>query len=57
VTGGPPCCPAETLVLTDRGHVSIAEVRTGDLVLTHRGRWRRVLATGAKDADTVIVRG
>jgi DNA (cytosine-5)-methyltransferase 1 len=57
VIGGPPCFPAETLVLTDRGHVSIAEVRTGDLVLTHRGRWRRVLATGSKDADTVIVRG
>jgi DNA (cytosine-5)-methyltransferase 1 len=57
VAGGPPCFPAETLVLTDRGHVSIAEVRTGDLVLTHRGRWRRVLSTGAKDADTVIVRG
>ncbi|HEY6790587.1 MAG TPA: DNA cytosine methyltransferase, partial [Trebonia sp.] len=57
VIGGPPCFPAETLVLTARGHVSIAEVRAGDLVLTHRGRWRRVLATGSKSADTIIVRG
>src|SRR5215469_15555625 len=57
VVGGPPCFPAETLVLTARGHVPIAEVRTGDLVLTHRGRWRRVLATGAKTAETVMIRG
>lgn len=57
VVGGPPCFPAETLVLTARGHVSIAEVRGGDLVLTHRGRWRRVLATGSKTADTITVRG
>jgi DNA (cytosine-5)-methyltransferase 1 len=57
VIGGPPCFPAETLVLTARGHVSIGEVRTGDLVLTHRGRWRRVLATGSKVADTIMVRG
>jgi DNA (cytosine-5)-methyltransferase 1 len=57
VIGGPPCFPAETLVLTARGHVSIAGVRTGDLVLTHRGRWRRVLATGSKLADTIMVRG
>src|SRR6266567_9561913 len=57
VIGGPPCFPAETLVLTARGHMSIAEVRTGDLVLTHRGRWRRVLATGSKLADTIIVCG
>ena len=57
VVGGPPCFTAETLVLTARGHVPIAEVRTGDLVLTHRGRWRRVLATGSKIADTIMVRG
>jgi DNA (cytosine-5)-methyltransferase 1 len=57
VIGGPPCFPAETLVLTARGHVSIAEVRVGDLVLTHRGRWRRVLATGSKIADTIMVCG
>jgi DNA (cytosine-5)-methyltransferase 1 len=57
VIGGPPCFPAETLVLTARGHVPIEEVRTGDLVLTHRGRWRRVLATGSKIADTIMVRG
>jgi C-5 cytosine-specific DNA methylase/Hint domain/LAGLIDADG-like domain len=57
VVGGPPCFPAETLVLTARGHVPIAAVRIGDLVLTHRGRWRRVLATGSKIADTLMVRG
>lgn len=35
-------------VLTDRGSVPIEEVRVGDLVVTHRGRPRRVYATMAK---------
>jgi hypothetical protein len=33
------------LVLTVRGEVPIADVRVGDLVWTHRSRWRAVLAT------------
>lgn len=31
-------------VLTDRGYIPIAEVKVGDRVLTHKGRWRGVKA-------------
>lgn len=31
-------------VLTNRGYIPIEEVETTDLVLTHKGRWKRVLA-------------
>jgi hypothetical protein len=32
----------ETLVNTSEGYKRIADIRTGDLVLTHKGRWRPV---------------
>jgi hypothetical protein len=37
------CVAAEQLVLTDAGFVPIEKVQVGDLVWTHRNRWRRVL--------------
>lgn len=37
------CFPAETLVLTNRGQIQIDEVKVGDLVWTHKNRWRKVL--------------
>ena len=36
------CVPPDTLVYTADGVKPISEVRVGDLVLTHRGRFRRV---------------
>ncbi len=36
------CLEAGTLVVTRRGLLSIEQVRVGDLVLTHKKRWRRV---------------
>lgn len=58
VFGGIPCFVAGTLVLTARGHEPIEHVRVGDLVLTHRGRWRRVTAVmGKSDAAVRRVRG
>lgn len=38
----PSCCPPGTLVLTQRGNLAIENVAVGDLVWTHRGRWRAV---------------
>jgi hypothetical protein len=40
----PNCFPAGTTVLTARGHVAIESVEVGDLVWTHRMRWRPVVA-------------
>lgn len=57
VVGGSPCFPAGTLVLTSERLKPIEEVNAGDMVLTHRNRWRRVLSVGSKQSDTIILRG
>ena len=43
VTGRLSCVASWTEIQTQRGLVPISEVVEGDLVWTHRGRWRRVL--------------
>lgn len=53
----PSCFAAGALVMTARGQVPIEEVAIGDLVLTHRGRWRAVDNVMTKLADTIMVRG
>lgn len=53
VTGGYPCFVAGTLVLCKRGYVPIEEVRVGDLVLTHRARWKPVTAVMRKDGAPI----
>lgn len=51
---GFPCFVAGTLVTTSRGAIPIEDVVVGDLVLTHLGRWRRVLRTMVKDGAEVV---
>ena len=55
-TGNVPCFAGETLVLTNQGYKRIDEVRVGDMVLTHKGRFRRVLDVGSKSAETYLLR-
>ncbi len=55
ITFGSPCFPAGTLVLTDKGYVEIEDVEVGDMVLTHEGRYRKVTATGRKEAETIVL--
>ena len=50
VVGGSPCFVAGTMVLTSDGMKPIEQVRVGDLVLTHRHRFRPVTAVGHKTA-------
>ena len=57
ITFGSPCFPAGTLVLTDKGLVEIENIRVGDVVLTHKGRWRKVKAVGSKEGLTVRLKG
>lgn len=57
VIGGSPCFPAGTLVMTERGFKPIEDVVPGDMVVTHRGRLRRVTNVGSKTADTIILKG
>ena len=53
----PECFAAGTLILTARGLVPIEDVRVGDHVLTHLGRYRAVTRVMAKTADTVRLVG
>jgi len=53
----PDCFPAGTLIVTSTGLRPIEAIAPGDLVLTHRSRWRSVASTMAKESDTVEVRG
>lgn len=53
----PDCFPAGTLILTYEGYRPIEEVGVGELVLTHKGRWRQVTATMESVKDTVLLEG
>lgn len=48
-----PCFVAGTKVLTDKGFVNIEDVKLGDMVLTHKNRFRRVLDTMDCSADAL----
>ena len=50
VIGGSPCFTAGHMVLTDKGYKPIEDIEVGDMVLTHKNRFRKVLATGSKVA-------
>lgn len=57
VVGGSPCFPAGTLILTSEHLKPIEKVKVGDMVLTHLNRWRRVIQTGSKISDTIVLKG
>lgn len=57
ITFGSPCFPAGTLVLTEFGYKPIEEINVGEKVLTHTGKWQKVLRVGNKISDTVILKG
>lgn len=57
VVGGSPCFPSGTLILTSERLKPIEEVKVGDMVLTHLNRWRRVIQTGSKISDTIVLKG
>lgn len=45
---GSPCFTAGHLVMTINGAIPIENIKVGDYVLTHKGRYRKVLRTGGK---------
>jgi DNA (cytosine-5)-methyltransferase 1 len=53
----PDCFPAGTMILTQKGFAPIESLCVDDLVLTHKGHWRRVTCTMKTVKDTLIVRG
>ena len=57
ITFGSPCFPKGTLILTDKGHISIENIKVGMKVLTHKGRFKKVIDIGWKLADTIKLKG
>jgi site-specific DNA-cytosine methylase len=53
----PDCFPAGTLIFTKKGHVPIEEIKKGDEVLTHLGRWRAVTDVMLSKKELLQVRG
>ena len=51
----PPCFGAGTPVLTQRGSIAIEEVIVGDLVWTHKNRWRKVTDTMSRVAEAIQI--
>lgn len=54
VAGGSYCIARGQRVLTKNGWCPIEQVHAGDLVLTHRGRWRAVIATADNGVRPVL---
>lgn len=55
VLAGSPCFAAGTKIITSEGIKCIEDIKEGDMVLTHKNRFRKVLRVGAKIAPTVIL--
>lgn len=51
------CLRAGTLVLTRDGHVPIEDIKVGDMVVTHRRRWRPVIGVAQRQRPTVEISG
>ncbi len=47
------CCPAGTMVRVKDGVKSIEAIRVGDMVLTHKGRYRRVTSVWSRVARSL----
>lgn len=53
----PDCFPAGTMILTSSGYRPIEEIKIGDSVLTHKGRFRTVTDTKTARKKTMTVCG
>lgn len=52
---GPGCFIAGTKVLTNNGQKKIEQIKVGDTVLTHKGRYRKVMGTKSRiEKETII---
>ena len=51
--GGSPCFEAGNKVFTRKGYINIEDIKVGDLVLTHTGKYRKVVKVGNSISKTV----
>jgi len=54
IIGSPPCLVADEEILTPEGKKKIQDIKIGDLVLTHEGRYKRVTNTNKRAYDGYI---
>ncbi len=55
IMGGSPCFPENTQIITRNSFKNIQDVKAGDEVLTHENRYRKVLNTGGKKNQNLIL--
>lgn len=55
ITGGFPCFTGETLITTSKGLKEIRHVKVGDLVLTHKGHYKKVLTTMKRKTNSLYI--
>ena len=53
-SGGTPCWCKGAYVLCREGYKPIEDVCVGDMVMTHLGRWRKVLKVGNKKSKNIV---
>lgn len=53
VVGGSPCFRAGTLITTKDGQKRIEDIKAGEMVLTHKNRFREVLQTMINPSDMI----
>jgi DNA (cytosine-5)-methyltransferase 3A len=54
IGSGSPCFVAGTKVFTSKGHKSIEDIAVGDYVLTHTGKYQKVLRVGGKKNESIF---
>jgi IMP dehydrogenase/GMP reductase len=52
---GPGCFVAGTKVITNNGEKNIEKIKNGDVVLTHRGRYKKVIGTSTRQEENEII--
>ena len=51
---GTCCFTGENLVLTKQGNKPISEIKIGDEVLTHKGRWKKVINLFQREVSNIV---
>ena len=54
IIGHPPCFVAGTMIMTENGVKPIEDIQIGDMVLTHKGRYKPVLDTMSKSVAQIV---
>ena len=52
IVGGSPCFTKGHLVLTNNGYKDISNIKVGDMVLTHTGKYKRVVRVNQRESET-----